>query len=213
MKINLRLLDSEKSIASKILFALIPEINKVLNKSINGIRSDIRTELISALKQEPEYGQLMAGSLRADLGIPDTNAVDNIVEQLADTTDVRIIPVSRLGQSIKGGIIIEAIQSDNISNVIYSNEAYVTDSKGYSMPWLEWLLLRGNSVLVKGYDVEYGPSPYSRSGDGIMVKSSSDWRVPPEYQGKVDNNWTTRAIDRLDNQISKIIKKNIEKNL
>lgn len=213
MKINLKLLDSDSAIASKILKALVPQINLLFNKSIKNIKSEIILALSNALKSEPEYSQLVSGMLKADLGISDSSVVDSIVEELANTTNVTLTPVSVFGNSIKGGILIEAIRSDNISNIIYSDNAYVVDAKGYSMPWLEWLLLMGNSVLVKGYDVRYGPNPNSRSGNGIMVKSNGDWRVPPEYQGTAGDNWTTRAIDRLENQITNIISNNIKKNL
>lgn len=213
MKINLKLLDSNSAIASKILKALVPQINLLFNKSIKNIKSEIILALSNALKSEPEYSQLVSGMLKADLGISNSSVVDSIVEELANTTNVTLMPVSVFGNSMKGGILIEAIRSDNISNIIYSDSAYVVDAKGYSMPWLEWLLLMGNSVLVKGYDVRYGPNPNSRSGNGIMVKSNGDWRVPPEYQGTAGDNWTTRAIDRLENQITNIISNNIKKNL
>lgn len=213
MKINLKLLDSDSTIASNILKALVPQINLLFNKSIKNIRSEIILALSNALKSEPEYSQLVSGMLKADLGISNSSVVDSIVEELANTTNVTLMPASVFGNSIKGGILIEAIRSDNISNIIYSDNAYVVDAKGYSMPWLEWLLLMGNSVLVKGYDVRYGPNPNSRSGNGIMVKSNGDWRVPPEYQGTAEDNWTTRAIDRLENQITNIISNNIKKNL
>jgi hypothetical protein len=213
MNIGIKILESDSTIAKKILNALRPELSKVFNKAVSKIESDIQKALISALKQEPEYGQLISGILRTEFGIADTGNVEAIVQRLAETTRVRISPVSVMGNSLKGGIIVEAIQSDNISNIISADEAYVVDSKGYSMPWLEWLLLRGNSVLVKGYEVKYGPSPNSRSGNGIMVNSNQDWRVPPEYKGTAENNWTTRAISRLDREIVTIIKTNIEKSI
>ena len=91
--------------------------------------------------------------------------------------------------------------------------ANVSDVKGYTLPWLEWLLLQNNSPIIKNYEVEYGASPYSRSGLGIMVPSDQDWRVPPEFAGSQDNNWTTRAVGRSEAQIYKLIQQSIEKNI
>lgn len=213
MRIDLKILESDQAISQKILTALKPELERIFRKSIAGIQSDIRKALEVALRQEPEYRQLVSGYLKIELGLEDAESVESIITQLADTTKARILPISIYGNSLQGGIIIEAIQSDNISNIIYSDKAYVYDRSGYVLPWLEWLLLMGNSVLVKGYDVKYGPYPSSRSGGGIMVRSGGDWRVPPEFKGTINDNWTTRAIDRLDNSIPKIIKNNIEKNL
>jgi len=46
-----------------------------------------------------------------------------------------------------------------------------------------------------------------------MIDSSSNWRVPPEYAGTVRDNWTTRALSRVDSSITKIIQSTFESNI
>ena len=46
-----------------------------------------------------------------------------------------------------------------------------------------------------------------------MQPDGSSWRVPAEFSGSQQNNWTTRAIDSVDKEIYQIITSNIEKNL
>ena len=111
MNIGIKILESDQTIAKKILNALRPELSKVFNKAISKIESEIQKALVSALKQEPEYGQLISGILRTEFGIADTGNVEVIVQRLAETTRVRVSPVSVIGNSLKGGIIIEAIES------------------------------------------------------------------------------------------------------
>jgi len=84
--------------------------------------------------------------------------------------------------------------------------------KGVSLEWLRWLLFEGASPIVKGYDVSFSNNnPYSRTGGAVMVKvGRKSWRVPPEYIGTVKNNWITRAIDKTDEAITKIIQAEIE---
>jgi hypothetical protein len=47
----------------------------------------------------------------------------------------------------------------------------------------------------------------------IMIPSSSSWRVPPQFAGTENDNWTTRAINSVEDSVYKIIQENIEKNL
>ena len=97
---------------------------------------------------------------------------------------------------------------------ITTEAAQVIDTKrGYSLPWLEWLLLKNNKVIVNNYDVKLGPNINSRTGNAIMVSSNNNWRVPPQFAGSQASNWTTRAIERVDKQIESIIQKAIEDNI
>ncbi len=210
MNISLKILESNQQITKSILQILQKELSKTISKAIPFIQQKIVESLKQALKQEPEYASLLAGKLKAELGLPNSISIDSIVEQLANTTTVTAKPISIVSSGLSGGILIRAIQSDNISNIIFSDQAYVVDIKGYSMPWLEWLLLKGNeTAIVKQYDVKYGSYPTSRSGMAVMVKSDQNWRVPPEFKGTADDNWTTRAISRIDTEITKIIEQEI----
>ena len=96
---------------------------------------------------------------------------------------------------------------------IYTDIASSIDPAGYSIPWLDWLLLKNNQILVRNYEVQYTNSNRSRSGMAIMVNSNSNWRVPPEYAGSITNNWTTRAVDRVESKVYNIIKQHIENNI
>ena len=96
----------------------------------------------------PEYVSLKAGTLRAELGIANTSDVDNVIDAMVNTLKIDNKPLSVRSSGISGGFILTMIKSDDISGIIYSDSANVIDNvKGYSLPWLEWLLLKGNEVL------------------------------------------------------------------
>ena len=46
-----------------------------------------------------------------------------------------------------------------------------------------------------------------------MVESKNNWRVPPNFAGDQNNNWTTRAISKVDKEIVKIISTNINNSI
>jgi hypothetical protein len=202
MKFKLSLIDQPSEITKKILGALEIEVSSIINKAIPKITEDIKYMVADALRQEPEYSSLLGGTLRAEFGIPDPSSVEKVVEALINTISVKSEKIIIAGNGLKGGFSLTMMKSDDMGGVIYLDSASVVDSqKGYTLPWLEWLLYENNRPIVKRYSVEYTSSPYSRSGLAVMVPDSSNWRVPPEFAGSTKNNWTTRAISRIENTI------------
>jgi len=212
MNLSLTILESDSQIRSLILEQIKKEINESISKSIPKITNEIKLAVVLALKAEPEY-QSLIGELKAELGIPDVGQVDGVIDLMVETLKVRTIPIKPGSFGLSGGFELTMLESSDLGGVISAPPAYVTDIKGYSLPWLEWLCLRNNEIIVKNFDIKYGPSPNSRSGMGIMVPSSSSWRVPPAFAGSSNKNWTTRAIERVESQVYSIIQKNIEANI
>lgn len=213
MRFDIQIIESNSQIASAIIHSIKDVISNAIKKSMNKIIDGTKEIVSESLRQEPEYGSLMSGKLRADFGIPDASTVQRVVDALADTITVTDIPITANNTGLRGGFVMTMMKSDDLNGIIYKDIANILDIKGYKLPWLEWLLLHNNSPIVKNYEVQYGPSPYSRSGLGIMVPSDSNWRVPPEFSGSQDNNWTTRAVDRSEARIYKLIQQSIEKNI
>lgn len=213
MKFSLSLLESDDQIKTMVFKSIIDKLSIVIDKSLSPITDGIKNIVKEALKQEPEYTSLVSGKLKAELGIPDSSVVDLVVDSLVNTLQVTKQPLTSSNIGIKGGFVMTMMKSDDLGGVIYSSISSVVDAKGYSLPWLEWLLLRSNAPIVKNYSVKYGPSPYSRSGMAIMVPSKDSWRVPPEFVGSQSDNWTTRAISNTEKSVYSLIQNTIEKYL
>jgi hypothetical protein len=214
MKIDLKLLDSEADIKNKILASIKDTISEAFRRSINPLKESISRALYNAITTEPEYQSLLSGKLQYEFGIPESaQKVNQIVKIWTDHVIVEVIPVTLVGYNLKGGFTINMIQ-DDYSDVLSSAAAQVVDeSKGTVLPWLEWLLLNGNKIIIRNYEVQVGPSPYSRTGLAIMKPSKQNWRVPPEFNGTSNNNWVVRALDKLDSSIPNLIQQEVEKNI
>lgn len=213
MKFSLTLLESDSEISKLILEQIRSTLDSTINKALPNISIQIKKLVIEALKNQPEYSSLLAGTLRAELGLPNVGVVDQIITAMTETLTITKNPINVTTKGINGGFKLTMIKRDDIDGLIYTDIASVIDDKGYALPWLEWLLLRGKDILVKNYSVSYTSSPYSRSGMAIMVPSSSNWRVPAQFAGTKTNNWITRAIDSVDQDIYSILQSNIEKYL
>jgi hypothetical protein len=213
MKFSLRLLETDNQIAKLIMDELKIILDKAINKALPTISSQIKILISESLRNQPEYSSLMTGTLKAELGIADATSINSVIDALIETLSVQRNAITVTNKGLSGGFVLTMMKSDDLNGVIYADIASVKDASGYSLPWLEWLLLKGNEILVKNYEVSYFPSPYSRSGMAIMIPSSSSWRVPPQFAGTENDNWTTRAINSVEDSVYKIIQENIEKNL
>lgn len=215
MKISIKLLESDAEVSRQIFEEIKKQISGAILASKTSIVSEIKVLIVKSLMSEPEYQSLKSGILRAELGIQDVSTVDDIVNKLSETVELVDSPITISPKGgLKGGFKLVAVESETISGLISDTNAFVNDDiRGYKLPWLEWLLLKGGEKIIQNHEVEFGSSPYSRSGMAIMKESSSSWRVPPQFAGSKSNNWTTRALSKIDNDIRDIIISNIEKNL
>jgi hypothetical protein len=213
-KINISLLESDAQISKLIFKELKNKLESAFKLIPNKISSPLKDIVSNALKSEPEYSSLKSGRLKYEMGIYDTSSVDKVIDGLVNTLDTQLSPIKFTSSSLVGGITITMMRSSDLGGVINSPDAYVVDSsRGYSLPWLEWLLLRGNEVIVAGHTVKIGPNSASRTGNALMIKSNGNWRVPPEFVGNEQNNWTTRALSATELSINRLIESAIRESI
>lgn len=214
MKLSINLLETTPQISNLIYNALRPEVDKALSIASKKSVDKIKPLLSDALRSEPEYQSLTSGKLRLEFGIPSPGSVDSIIEKLASTLTIENLPTKIGSNGINAGFKLIALKSDDMNGLLSDTDALVVDTqRGYSLPWLSWLLYEGNKPIIKNYQVRLGNNPYSRTGMAIMVDSSDSWRVPPEFAGTASSNWTTRAIERLSNQILDILRQSLEESI
>ena len=205
MRISANIVETNSEINTMILEIMADHINDTLNIAMPKITTEIKELVAVSLREEPEYQSLLSGRLKAEFGLSDTNMVDNIIDKLVSTIDVSRPTVSYNKIGLVGGFTITMMKSDDMNGLIFTDIASVISNNGQHLPWLQWLLLEGNNAIVKNFDVKMGSYSQSRSGMAIMVSSRDNWRVPPEFVGTISNNWTTRAIDRIEDKIDILI--------
>lgn len=210
MKIDIKILDTDKQIALKVANALLPDVRKYFGKVVKVLQKELPDIVNYAIVSSPEYSSIIGGKLKYEFGIP--NPQQKLVGLLDIwTKNINITytpPIVSGGGQISSRISASMIKID-FSDVLYTEYAEVYDNqKGYTLPWLKWLLLEGSKVLVKDYQVIFGPSRRSRSGFALMRKSNIEsWRVPVEFAGSQNDNWITRAIDKSEPDIYNLIEK------
>jgi hypothetical protein len=206
--ISFKLIETESQIINEILKALFPEVEKYFNRNIDSVADAIGDILVKYIVQQPEYTSLTSGTLQYELGIP--NPVERMNEILGVIKSGAIVkrkPLTIKSSGISGGIKIQMVKKD-FSDLLSLGSATLITEKGDQLNWLEWLLLAGDTIIVSEHSFILGPSPYSRTGFGIMKESVGGiWRIPPEYAGTIGDNWITRAIDASAKEIENTIEK------
>lgn len=194
LKIFSKLLSNINDFKKFIIKSIKDRVSASLFSNVSTTEETIKNIVLENIRRQPEYSSLKFGELRGMFGIANVADVDVILSELEDMK-IKIKKPSAGAQGIDARIEINMVR-DGFAELLSSPAASFVSEKGYPVDWLEWLLLRGNDSVVVGYRYSPQVSPYSRTGQGIMVKGNSAiFRVPPEYAGTVDNNWITRGID------------------
>lgn len=85
------------------------------------------------------------------------------------------------------------LHGSTIDTLVESSIGKIDTAKGEQIPWLEWLLTRGNEIIIADYHIKFGFAMASRSGGAIMAPTL-EWSVPSQFAGTRDDNWITRAL-------------------
>lgn len=206
MLFKLNLLESNNQISQNILKALLPDVIDYLKDVTTYLKTNIPPVIQNAIINSPEYQSILNGQLQYEFGIPDPGQkLSGLLNLWINNVEVVYNQPIISGNKIKGSFSVNMIKID-FSDVLYSEYAVVIDNlRGYTLPWLEWLLLEGNKTIIQNYNIIIGPSRYSRTGMAIMKESSSSWKVPSQFAGTISDNWITRAIDKSDSEIQNVI--------
>lgn len=199
----------DKELEEGIKREVLSLLNKRMDSITNAIRNRLQDSLRRAITDSPEYQSIVSGILRAELGLPDTSVLDTIIDTWANGIQVKYKTNNSFGV-----INIGMIQSD-YSDVLSLPEAsfiYATRSGSNVIDWLRWLLLEGSSIIVVDY--EFKASNKGRSGLGVMVKrDGGGWSIPSQFAGTSDDNFATRALQNIDQEIDDIVRQEITKGL
>lgn len=196
MNFTLKLVETNKQIDQAILKAMLPSCISYMKKVAQNIQVKIPPIISDAIVSQPEYASLVSGSLRLEFGIPNANSkIAELINFWINNMKFSYQPPSIISSKIRSSISLEMIKSD-FSDILGSDAAQVIDNaRGYSLPWLEWLLLDGSKIIVPKYDVIIAPNSRSRTGMALMKSSKTNWKVPSEFAGTIRNNWITRSIE------------------
>lgn len=208
MTITLKLVESTDQIESNILSFISNQFNSSMKSNKSKFVNEIKLLIPQWILNQPEIQSLSSNdpsSLIGQFGITmnSTAVINAIVSSVVNSTTISIVPYDK---KLKNGGIELNIQPDNFANLLGLSQGHSVYNGG-DLHWLDWLLNRGDEIIVVGYEY-YPQTGLGRSKLGNMKKSGT-FRVPPEFSGTDANNFITRALVGVEpeKQIAKIFEK------
>lgn len=203
---SLRLVDGLNKIEKNINAAISQDINARMGRNKNRVLSRIRSAARTWIKSAPELDSLqktsIPNSLAAVFGIPagsGISAVTAITEAVVQSININ---VGRANKFLKTNIQL-VFQPADFANLLSIPEGFVQTESGTELHWMDWLLTKGDTVVILGFS--YQPQVgRGRSGGGFMDQGGF-FRVPPEYSGTVNNNFITRAFEGKEREVTAIL--------
>jgi hypothetical protein len=192
MSLSIQLTDSISDITKNINAAIAEEVNNILNKNTNILINGIKSLIPNWIRSQPEIISLLSKdptSLAGYFGIFNDvdSIVNNIILSVIDSAGIKFVPYDN---KLRGGLELY-FQPDNFINLLSLPQGH-TVYQGGDLHWLDWLLKRGDTIIVMNY--QYNPQTgLGRSGLGNMIGGGS-FRIPPQFSGTKDDNFITRAL-------------------
>ena len=205
MSISLELIDSFPKIEKDIYKALAVQINQIMRKKVQRNTRELKDNIKKWMMQSEEIKSLLSqgipGSLNATFGLTPGSPEDAVKAIVSEIAEAITIDFKRVSNTLEGGVTFN-FQSTDFVNLLGLPQGHQFSEAGTDLHWLDWLITKGDSVIVKGY--LYQPSNSGRSGGGTM-DIGGVFRVPPQYSGTADNNFVTRAFSGRDKELARIL--------
>ena len=200
--VTLKLLETVEQIEKKILKSIARQMDKSIRLAIPSAITDLKSFIYETISNSREVQSLLGGELRGSLGLTESKAqgaVEQISLMVSQAIALDYTPIKARGTGFTGKLILK-IQPRHFQNVLGISESttsYYSTRYGtlIELQWLDWLLMRGDDIIVTAFEFE--PKSAGRSGMGVM-KIGGSWRVPPEFSGTKDDNFITRSITSPD---------------
>lgn len=192
MTLSIQIIDSIKDIEKNINKAIAESINDIISRNINNIVNSVKNLIPSWITSQPEIQSLSSkdpGSLAGQFGIAgDTSMIiTSIVNSVVNATEYKFVPYRA---NLTGGLELR-FQPSTFVNLLALPDGHTIYSGG-DLHWLDWLLKRGDSIIVTNY--QYNPQTgLGRSGLGNMIGGGT-FRVPPQFSGTDNDNFITRSF-------------------
>ena len=188
--------DMYKEIFNKIKKAA-PKIQKSLNTKIEEI---VFQRLVSSVPT-------ITGRDYYEIGVPDINErLQSIIRIAAKNFKIKVTPANLLNISIE-------ILEDDYSSLLTLPESvfpYVSAKGSGILQWLRWILIEGNSPIVRDFEFAPTPSRFSRTGGGVMLRGGG-WSVPPSLAGTAQNNILTRSLQGIEKDIESLVNAELQR--
>lgn len=165
-----KILESDAQIKKMVMAALEHDLNTHVLAAARAAKPRIKDMVANVFRKSDTYLSLLNGDLSGEMGFykgTSKDRVEAILFKIADLTSIKFYPIKLQRDTFNGGIQIGILKED-FSDLLNMTEAII-DVGRYTLPWLEWLLKRGDEYIFGEYAIIFKNA--GRSGMAIMTKT------------------------------------------
>lgn len=200
-------------LAHVVTAQLVGALDGALNASLRGIERGMARAVRAAVRASPTYESLSSGRLWHELGVVHPQAVtDSLLAAIGDSITATNRGVRVFGRGVEGTVEVGVLGGSFARAFSLPGMSFRSEN-GFQVPWLEWLLTSGDSIVLEDHFYIDKAWATSRTGRGIMVKSHRGWHVPAEFAGTAADNWLTRVIETTRDELGGIAVAEVARNL
>jgi len=210
-KSRIQIIESTSSISAKVLFEVAEQVDKKMRKATPQINLRVGELIEARIRATPHVKSLISGQLQADFGL-NIGEAEEAIESLLFVVK-RSVKVN-LGIKNRGSLgnsawsMSVSILPDGFSDILKGIGTYQSPRSGEFIPWMEWLLTKGTTIIYDDFFVAKGEFRTSRSGFALMFPSGESgrlFRVDPNFAGTADDNFVVNTIASLLPEIGNIM--------
>ena len=205
-KARIQITESTSSVSAKVLFEVVEQVDKKMRKAAPQINLRVGELIETRIRATPHVKSLISGQLQADFGL-NIGEAEEAIESLLFVVK-RSVKVN-LGMGTKGAWSMSvSILPEGFSDVLKGIGTYQSPRSGEFIPWMEWLLTKGTTIIYDDFFVAKGEFRTSRSGFALMFPSGESgkmFRVDPNFAGTADDNFVVNTIASLLPEIGNIM--------
>lgn len=209
---------NKTGLGRQIVEEILNRINRFLPSVLKEVKVFTTFYIERAIKNSRTYNSLISGPLQAHFGLVNpAGDMDQIISSLKNLVKVDHEPFKIRGnqyqRNITGNVTLSIIGQENNLRKLLNSPGARYDSHGGPVDWLEWLLFEGGNTVVFDYGIKFGnfPLDYSRTGRAIMIPDLRGYEVPFDHSGTESDNFITRALRDIEDELDRVFKINLNK--
>jgi hypothetical protein len=210
-KARIQITETTSSVSAKVLFEVVEQVDKRMRAAAPQINLLVGELIEAKIRATPHVKSLISGQLRADFGLnigEAEEAIDSLLFVVKRSVKVNLGIKNRGTLGNMAWSMSVSILPEGFSDVLKGIGAYKSPRSGEFIPWMEWLLTKGTTVIYDDFFVAKGEFKTSRSGFALMFpsgKSSRLFRVEPQFSGTAEDNFVVNTINSLLPEIANIM--------
>jgi hypothetical protein len=184
--------------------AVLDQLKRKLHSMLPTLEQSLRGEIRRRLQQSDVIEALLKGNLRAQLGLTHEEVV-SMSTAIPDAVGKALhLRIHKTASSLD--IVAEMISRGYEELLSIPQATYVqthTTGEPREIKWLEWLLTKGDTIVVGGFRVKYTPNNTNSRSQGAIMLKGSGFRISPQWAGTAESNFITRALDGINDYLYK----------